>query len=542
MMGLMQDRPLLVSALLDHAEREHGAAVMTSRHSDGELVTQTYRQFGDRSRRLATALMDLGAGAGDRVCTLAWNSGRHMELYFAVSGIGAVCHTLNPRLFEAELAYIINDAQDRLIFADLDLAPLAAQVAAQTPTVEALIVLCRAEQLPDLPLRPGLRLLAYEDLIADAVPIADWPALDENSAAALCYTSGTTGRPKGVLYSQRSIVLHTYAICAADGFGLRAVDTLLPAVPMFHVMAWGFPFAAAATGFNLVYPGPRLDGAALLDLIRTQGVTVAAGVPILWLNLARELEQDGGDTGALERIVNGGAALPPALVETFRARHGVRVQHAWGMTECSPVAGVNTLKRGQAAFPSPDYDATQRAQGRPPFGISVRTTDDEGNEMPRDGLAVGHVQLRGWWVLSAYFGQADTPVTDAEGWFSTGDLGTIDADGFLTITDRSKDAVKSGGEWISTIDLENLALAHPAVLESAVVAKPCPTWGERPLLVCVLKPGAAATPEALRDHYKGKVAKWQIPDEVIFTDTLPRTGTGKLNKVEIRKRFATPAD
>ena len=537
MIGLMQDRPLLVSALLEHAEREHSAASIVSRHSDGEIVRQTYADLARRSRALGGALATLGAGPGAVVGTLAWNTARHMEIYFAVSGVGAICHTINPRLFDAQIQFIVQDAADQILFVDLDLAPLVERCIAGATALRAVVVLCRADQLPSLALPPGVALHAYEALIEAADPVVVWPELDERSAASLCYTSGTTGAPKGVLYSHRSILLHTYAICAADAFGFSARDTVMPVVPMFHVMAWGFPYAAAATGFDLVLPGNRLDGASLHELILAEGVTKAAGVPTLWLGLKSHLEKTGAGLGALELIVNGGAALPPAIVEGFRRDHGVRVQHAWGMTECSPVAGINTPQRGQAAWPSPDYDQTQRRQGRPPFGISVKVVDDAGAEQPRDGVSVGLVKLKGYWVISHYFNHPDADVLDADGWFSTGDIGSIDAHGDLLITDRAKDAVKSGGEWISTIELENLALSHPAVQEAAVVAKPDPVWDERPLLICVLKPGAAASAEDLRAFYEGKVAKWWIPNEVVFTDALPHSATGKLNKVELRRLF-----
>jgi fatty-acyl-CoA synthase len=536
MQGLIQDHPLLISSLLEHAEREHGAATMVSRHSDGEIVRQTYVEFAHRARRLASALITLGVEPGRTLATLAWNTGRHMEIYYAVSGIGAVCHPVNPRLFEPEIAFILNDASDRVMFVDLDLAPIAERCAREAPSLRAVVVLCRQDQLPPLDLPEGVAVHAYETLLAAADPIEAWPVLDERSAAMLCYTSGTTGRSKGVLYSHRAILLHTYAICAADGFGCRAVDTVMPAVPMFHVMAWGFPYAAAATGFNLVLPGNKLDGAFLHQWIQQEGVTVAVGIPILWLGLGRYLEETGAGVGQLERIINGGAALPPVVVESFRLKHGVRVQHAWGMTECGPVAGVNSPTRSQAPWPSPQYDNTQRRQGRSPFGISVKVVGEDGEELARDGVSVGPVKLKGYWVLSAYFNMPDV-VLDGGGWFDTGDIGSIDADGFLLITDRSKDAVKSGGEWISSTALENLALAHPCVLEAAVLAKPDALWDERPLLICVLKPGARTTEKQLRAFYDGKVAKWWIPDEVLFTDELPRVGSGKLNKVELRRRF-----
>jgi 3-(methylthio)propionyl---CoA ligase len=535
MHGLMQDRALLVSTLIEHAEREHPRAEIVARRHDG-VVRQTYAQLGPRARRLAQAMLDLGIRSGDRVATLAWNTDRHLELYYAICGIGAVCHTINPRLFDNQVSFIINDAADRILFVDIDILPLVARCLPDCPGVERVVVLGEAHEMPtDFSVPPAVAVQDYESLLAGAEPLATWPDLDERSAAALCYTSGTTGMPKGVLYSHRALVLHTYGVCMADTFGVSAVECAMPVVPMFHVMAWGFPFAAAASGMKLVLPGAKLDGASLQQLIIDEGVTVSAGVPTIWLGLANQAAQGGG-LGDLTRIISGGAAIPVALVEAFEGL-GVRVQQAWGMTEISPVAGVNAPTPATPRWPSAEYNALQRKQGRVPFGVQIKTVDDEGRELPRDGHAVGHIKLRGWWVLSGYFNHPELTILDEDGWFATGDIGTIDENGFLQITDRAKDVVKSGGEWISSQELENLAAGHPSVMEAAVIGVPHPKWDERPMLICVRAPGASVEADELRAFYKGKVASWCIPDTVAFIDEMPHTATGKLDKLALRKRF-----
>lgn len=539
MLAQMQNHPLLLSAVLDHADREHGSRVVTSRYGDGATIRRTYAELARRARRLAAALLEMGVGVGDRVSTLAWNTDRHLELYFAITGIGAICHTVNPRLHPSQVAYILRDAGSRWLFADVDLCPLAEIAVADCPDVSTVVALCAGDQTPAWTGR-DVAFVAYEALIDGAEPLAEWPVLDERLAAVLCYTSGTTGAPKGVAYSHRSIVLHAYAAAAPDVLGYRAVDVVMPVVPMFHVMAWGIPFVAAMAGSALVLPGHRLDGGALHELMQAEGVTVSAAVPTVWLSLLDAMDKQGAAPGALSRVLNGGAALPQRIVKAFRERYGIQVQHAWGMTECSPIAGVNSPKPGQALFPDPAYDATQARQGRAPFGIRVEVFDEGGAILPRDGQSVGHVRLKGHWVLDAYFGAGagtGTRATDDGGWFDAGDLGVIDDNGFLLITDRAKDAIKSGGEWISTIELENIALSHDAVAEAAVIGRPDPVWDERPLLIVALKSGQSATEGELLDIYRDRVARWMVPDAVAYVDALPKGATGKIDKQALRATF-----
>ncbi len=536
MFAQMQNHSLQLSAVLEHAEREHGLRAVTSRYSDGAIVRRTYAEVAERAGRLATALLQMGVGVGDRVSTLAWNTDRHLELYFAISGIGAVCHTVNPRLHPSQIAYILRDAGSRWLFVDDDLLALAETAVADCPEMGTIVSLTGADAASpwtgrDVDFRP------YETLIDRHARLAEWPLLEERLAAVLCYTSGTTGAPKGVTYSHRSILLHAYAAAAPDVLGYRAVDVVMPVVPMFHVMAWGIPFVAAMAGSALVLPGNRLDGAALHDLMQTERVTVSAAVPTVWLSLLDAMETRGAAPDALIRILNGGAALPQRIVQAFRETFGVRVQHAWGMTECSPIAGVNSPIPGQAVFPDPASDAIQARQGRPPFGIQVEVFDKGGAMLPRDSGSVGHIRLRGHWVLDAYFGTEKKATDDAD-WFDTGDLGVIDADGFLLITDRAKDAIKSGGEWISTIELENIALSHDAIAEAAAIGRPDPVWGERPLLIVALKPGRSATEKEVLDTYRDRVARWMIPDAVAYVDALPKGATGKIDKQSLRTTFA----
>ncbi len=537
MRAAMQHHPLIVSSMIAFAEREHGDAGIVSRTAGGAIFRYTYAQAASRARQLARSLVAMGVGPGDRVATLAWNGFRHFEAYYAISGLGAVCHTVNPRLFPRQIGYIIGDAAASVLFVDSELAGLLDQFPAGLPSVKAVVVMAAEDEMPKRVRLGNAKILCYESLLADDGEF-DWPILDENSAACLCYTSGTTGNPKGVLYSHRAIVLHTYAICMKDAFGLGALDVVMPVVPMFHVMAWGIPYAATITGAKLVLPGSALDGRSLHDLIDREGVTVAAGVPTLWLALLQHLDDHGGRVPSLRRILSGGAAVSPATVEAFARRHGIRVQHAWGMTELSPVGGVNSPKPGMPDWRDDAYGESQMRQGRPPFGIEIKVVGPGGSELPRDGVSVGSVKARGHWVLSHYFGLDDSPILDDDGWFETGDVGSIDGKGFLRIMDRTKDLIKSGGEWISSIELENLALGHAAVAEAAVVAAPDPKWGERPVLFCVRKAGMSVTGEEIRCFYDGKIAKWWIPDDVLFVDALPHTGTGKLDKIRIRQMLA----
>jgi fatty-acyl-CoA synthase len=526
MRGLMQDHPLLVSAILRHAAREHGEVAIVSRQGgdqgggqgDGRPHRTTYAALEERARRLMGALRDLGIGPGDRVATLAWNGFRHLELYYGIAGLGAVCHTVNPRLPDADIAHILDHAGDVAIFVDPDLLPLLARVLHQCQGgPRTIVALAAASAEPD-------RVLAYETLLDAATPL-EWPDLDERAACGLCYTSGTTGRPRGVLYTHRSTVLHAMAINAADGFAISAADRVLPAVPMFHVNAWGLPFAAPMAGAALALPGRHLDGASLAALIGAAAVTVAAGVPSVWLGLLDHLG-DGAAPASLRRLIVGGAACPARLIEGFAVR-GVDVVHAWGMTETSPAVTVNAAT---------DPHRPRHKVGRVLFGVALRALDAAGREVARDGATPGQLQCRGHWVAERYVGETASACVD--GWLPTGDVGVIDDAGRVELTDRATDLVKSGGEWISSIRLENLALSVPEVAEAAVIAARHPTWGERPLLIVTAKPGRAIDPAALLRVYDGAVPTWWRPDAVLVLDALPHGPTGKVAKAVLRARHA----
>ncbi len=540
MLGLMQEHPLVISSLIDFVEREHPEQEIVTRTGERSEDRHriTYAELADRARRLAAALHRLDIGLGDRVATLAWNTHRHLEIFYGVSGVGAVCHTINPRLFAEQVAFMINEAEDKLLLVDLDLLPVVEAVAPALNHLPPIVVLAPQDQLPaSLPVASA-NLLSYETLLAESAPSFAWPALDERTAAVLCYTSGTTGKPKGVLYSHRAILLHTYAACMKDALGFGAADTVMPVVPMFHVMAWGIPYAAAAVGCKLVLPGRYLDAPSLCDLIIEEGVNFAAGVSTIWLNLVHHLEATGTRLPSMERILCGGSPVARTTVQEFAEHADVKVVHAWGMTELSPIAGVNSPKRGTARYPSPAYFELQKKQGRALFGIDIKTVDEAGRMLPRDGTTSGFIKTRGHWVIEEYFRHAGEGTVDADRWFDTGDVGTIDEHGYLLITDRTKDMIKSGGEWISSIELENLAVSHPAIAEAAVIAVKHPRWVERPLLLCVKQPSAEASREDILAFYDGKVAKWWIPDDVLFVDSLPYTATGKLFKSELRKQYA----
>ncbi len=531
MNGLMMEMPLLISSLIQHADRYHGDREIVTRTVEGPIHRYTYRQAHARSRRLANALTALGVKPGDRVGTLAWNTHRHFELYYAVSGMGAVCHTINPRLFPEQVAFIANHAGDAVLFTDLTFVPLVEKLAPQLVSVKSIVVMTDREHMPKA--LPGA--LCYEDLLDGHADGYAWPSFDEHTASSLCYTSGTTGSPKGVLYSHRSTVLHAFAKSLPDAFNLSACETVLPVVPMFHVNAWGVPYASALTGAKLVFPGAGLDGASLYQLFEQEKVSVAAGVPTVWMGLLNHVKQNGLKFTSFKRTVIGGSACPPAMIRSLQDEYGVQVRHAWGMTEMSPLGTVCAFKAKHATLGKDERLAVQAKQGRPIFGVEMRIVDDEGKDLPCDGKAFGDLQVRGPWIVSGYFKGEGTPLKD--GWFPTGDVATIDADGYMQITDRSKDVIKSGGEWISSIDLENTAVAHPAVAEAAVVAVRHPKWDERPLLVVVKKPGASVTREELLAFYQGKVAKWCIPDDVVFVEQLPHTATGKLLKTQLRDQF-----
>ncbi|HYE51290.1 MAG TPA: 3-(methylthio)propionyl-CoA ligase [Azospirillaceae bacterium] len=531
--GLMMDRPLLVSSLIEHAAAWHGDAEIVTRTVEGPIHRYTYADAARRIARLANALVRLGVKPGDRVATLAWNTHRHFELYFAISGIGAVLHTVNPRLHPDQIAYIVEHAGDTVLLFDLTYGELVRQVAPRVPGVAHWIALTDAAHRPDLDL-PGLR--TYEEFIAPEEDRFDWPEFDENTASSLCYTSGTTGNPKGALYAHRSTVLHAMSVCMADVLGLSNRDTVLPIVPMFHVNAWGIPYAAAMAGAKLILPGPGMDGASLHALVEGEGVTLALGVPTVWLGLLCHVRDNGLGFGRLERIVVGGSALPPSLLEAYEG-HGVTVMQAWGMTETSPVGVVNRPKPKHDALPPDGKTALKLKAGRAIYGVELRTVAEDGTTLPRDGKSAGHLQVRGPWIIGSYFRRDDDPAFTADGWFDTGDVATLDADGYMQITDRAKDVIKSGGEWISSIDLENAAMLHPGVLQAAVIGIAHARWQERPLLVVVPRPGHAPDAEGLRHFLEGKVAKWWLPDAVEFVDALPIGGTGKVLKTALRERF-----
>jgi fatty-acyl-CoA synthase len=534
MLGQMQDQPLSISSLIEFAARHHRDAQIVSRRVEGDIHRYTYGQAAARARRVANALDRMGLGLSERVGTLAWNGYRHFELYFGISGSGRVVHTINPRLSPEQIAWIVNHAEDQVLCFDMTFLPIIKAVWSKCPTVRHWIALCETDALPADTGIEGLR--SYEAWIGDERDAYAWPRFDENSAAALCYTSGTTGNPKGVLYSHRSTVLHAYAGALPDAMSLSARDSVLPVVPMFHVNAWGIPYGAAMTGAKLVFPGAALDGKSVYELIESERVTFAAGVPTVWLMLLNHMRAGELKFSTLRRTVIGGSACPPAMIRSFFLDYGVVVLHGWGMTEMSPLGTVCNLKLEQLELPVEAQLQVMARQGRALYGVELRIVDPEGRELPWDGQAAGDLHVRGPWIVSRYFkGEGGDPLVD--GWFPTGDVASIDADGFLQITDRSKDVIKSGGEWISSIDIENVAMAHPAVAMAACIALPHPKWDERPLLVVVKKPGAAVTRDDLLAFYDGKVAKWQVPDDVAFVDSIPLGATGKVQKNKLREQF-----
>ena len=520
MQGLMMDQPLLISGLIRHADRHHAQTEIVSKTIEGAVHRYTYRQAHQRIRKLANALKKLGVQMHDRVATLAWNGFRHFEVYYAVAGSGAVIHTVNPRLFPDQIAYIANHAEDRVVFYDTTFAQLVEKLKPQLKTVRQWIAL--NEQ--------------YEDLIRDQSDDFDWPSFDEKTAACLCYTSGTTGNPKGALYSHRSTMIHAYAAALPDTLNLSAREVVLPVVPMFHVNAWSLPYSCTMTGAKMVFPGPHLDGKSLHELFEAEGVTMSAGVPTVWLGLLAYMKEKRLRFSTLKTVVIGGSACPPALIRTFQDDYGVQVLHAWGMTEMSPLGTAGTLKAAQQKLGKEARYALQNKQGRAIFGVDLRIVDENGRELPWDGKAFGDLQVRGPWVIKSYFkGEGGDPLR--EGWFPTGDVCTIDPEGYIQVTDRSKDVIKSGGEWISSIDLENIAIAHPAIAEAAVIGVRHPKWDERPIVVAVKKAGQEISKDDLLKFYEGKIAKWWMPDDVVFVKELPHTATGKLSKLTLRQQF-----
>jgi len=534
MSGRMQDWPLLIWRLIEHAAIAHGGQEIVTATVEGERHRYTWADCRHRARQLAEALTRLGVRTGDRVGSLAWNTHRHLEAWFAVSGMGAVMHTINPRLFAEQLVYIINHAEDTVLMLDLSFVPLVEKLAPRLTTVKTYILLTDRAHMPETSLP---NVLCYEELLAAEPGAFRWPEMDETTPAGLCYTSGTTGNPKGVLYTHRSTVLHTLLISLADTMGLTSSGITMPVVPMFHANAWGVPYSAAAVGAKLVLNGPNFDPATLQRLIIEEGVTSTAAVPTIWLGMLQHLEKTGTDLGPLERLVIGGAAAPRVMIETFENRYGIKVFHAWGMTEMSPVGTVGSLTAAAEKLPQEQQIDLKCKQGRAIFGVDLKVTDEAGNTLPRDGRTAGHLKVRGPAVVARYFKDEGGDILDEEGFFDTGDVATIDEMGFIQITDRAKDVIKSGGEWISSIDLENAAVGHPAVAEAAVIGVPHPKWDERPLLIVVRKPGETVGKEDLLAFLQGKVAKWWLPDDVVFVDEIPHTATGKISKLELRRQF-----
>jgi len=539
MQGLMMDMPLLVSSLLRHAARHHGDAEIVSRRVEGDIHRYTYADCHARAARLADALTRRGVHQGDRIATLAWNGYRHMELYYGVGGMGAVIHTINPRLHPEQIAWIVNHASDAFLAFDLTFLPIVEAIAAHCPQVRGWIAMCDRDRMPQGSKVPNL--VNYEELLSGGSDGYVWPELDERSGVALCYTSGTTGNPKGALYSHRSSVLHAFGAALPDAMGCSARDSILPVVPMFHVNAWGIPYVGALVGAKLVFPGPALDGKSIYELFENENVTYSAGVPTVWLGLLQYVSSNNLKFSTFKRTVIGGSACPPAMIRTFREQYGVDVIHAWGMTEMSPLGTLSRLQNKHLHLSEAAQQKKLEKQGHVIFGVDMKIVDGDEQELPWDGKAYGELLVRGPWVVKEYFrGEGGDPLRyDAEGrgWFPTGDVATIDEDGYMQITDRSKDVIKSGGEWISSIDLENLAVAHPDVAQAAVIGVAHPKWDERPLLIVVRKPGSKVTREELLAFYEGKIAKWWTPDDVQFIDAIPLGATGKILKTRLREQF-----
>ncbi len=542
MYGLMQHGALTLDKIMDHAARWHADREVVSRSVEGPIVRTTYGQMRDRAKRVSNALLALGMQPGDRIGTLAWNTGRHMEAWYGIMGLGMVCHTLNPRLFPEQIAWIADHAGDRMIFTDLTFLPILKQILGHIPSVEHVVVFTDRDHMPadfapagDAPGFKGL--LCYEDLVEQHSPDVAWGGFPEDTAAGLCYTSGTTGDPKGVLYSHRSNFLHTFITLQPDVMGLSQKDVVLPVVPMFHANAWGVTFSAPGTGAKMVMPGAKMDGASIHELLETEGVTFSAAVPTVWQMLLHHLESTNGKITTLKKVVIGGAACPESIIRAFHDNYGVEVVHAWGMTETSPVGTLSVMTDALSKLPYDEQMPWRLKQGRPPLGVEICLKDDDDKPLPHDGKAFGHLKIRGPIIAGEYFKGAGGNILDAEGYFDTGDVATIDPEGFMQITDRAKDVVKSGGEWISTIEIENIAVGHPKAALAAVVGVPHPKWDERPVLLIKLKPGETATRLEFLDFLQGKIAKWWTPDDVLFVDDIPLGATGKIDKKVIRKRL-----
>ncbi|MEF9958153.1 MAG: long-chain fatty acid--CoA ligase [Acinetobacter sp.] len=534
MHGKMMHQTLLISNLIEHAAKYHSDTAIISREVNGQITTTNWLNAQKNSKRLANALSTFGLNQGDRLATIAWNNHRHLESWYAISGSGYVCHTINPRLFPEQLVFIINDAQDKAIFFDSTFLPLIKAIQGKVPSVEKFICYGSRDEkiLAELP-----NVIFYDELIQDQSTQFDWPQFGEETPSSLCYTSGTTGNPKGVLYSHRSTLLHTMAVCFPDSLSLSANDTVMPVVPMFHVNAWSVPYAAAMAGSTLVLPGPNLDGDSLVDLIDNYKVTIALGVPTIWQGLLAAAKNRGTTLNSMNRNIVGGAACPPSIIQDFKNDYACDTIHAWGMTETSPLGTVNQPKAKHVSLSAEDFEKLRLTQGRPPFGVELRIADgDSLSPLPNDGHTQGSLQIRGPWIVDHYFNQESSALT-ADGWFDTGDIATLDADGYMTICDRAKDLIKSGGEWISSVEIENIAVGHPEIRMAAAIAARHPKWDERPILIAVKQENSTLTEEEVLTYFENKIARWQIPDAVIFIDTLPINGTGKIVKAELRKQF-----
>ena len=534
MLGLMQDWPLRVSTILDHALANHGEQSVISRSVEGPIHRYTYADLYERSKRCAKALRKLGIGEGDVVATLAWNTYRHMEAWYGIMGLGAICHTINPRLFPEQIVYIANHAGDKYLFTDLTFVPLCAAIADKCPGIKGFVVMTDRAHMADIKLRNAI---CYEDLLAEADADFEWAEVDENAACGLCYTSGTTGNPKGVVYSHRSNVLHALTVNQADAFCMRAADSVMPVVPMFHANAWAIAFAAPMVGARLVMPGGQMDGKSIYELLENERVTFTAAVPTVWLMLLQYMEAENKKLSTLKRVMIGGSAVPRTIVERFEVNYGVTVVHGWGMTEMSPLGSFASFKPGMDELPFEERMKLKLKQGRAPYMVEMKIVDDDGKTLPRDAKTFGHLVVRGPAIAKAYFKGEGGQILDKDGFFDTGDVATICPRGFMQITDRSKDVIKSGGEWISSIEIENLAVCHPEVQEAAVIGVAHPKWDERPLLIVVRKPGTQVTKEAVLEYMQGKIAKWWMPDDVAFVDEIPHTATGKIQKRTLREQF-----
>ncbi|MEP0356261.1 long-chain-fatty-acid--CoA ligase [Paraglaciecola sp.] len=538
MKALMMNSQLMISSILRHADRNFPETEIVSVTADNPRHRHTYKDFANRSRQLANALIKIGAKFGDHIGTLAWNDYRHLELYYAVSGCGMVCHTINPKLFPEQVNYIINHAEDRFIFVDLLVVPLLEALQAHLPKVEGYIVLTDEAHMPDTSLKD---VMCYETLLSEESSEFEWPEFDENTASAMCYTSGTTGNPKGVVYSHRSTLLHAWGGSMPDAVAASYKETTLPIVPMFHVNAWGAPYASLMAGSKMVMPGPKMaDGETLQNLIESEKVSFSSGVPTIWLGLLDYLQKTGKSISSLKRVSVGGAACPRTVIERFKHAHKVEVIQGWGMTETSPLGSIFCRKSGMEDLSEEEIIDIQCMQGRGVFGLEMRIVDENNNELPWDGVAFGALKVRGPWVSSGYYGMSQEPGSqgcpvDEKGWFDTGDVATINPQGYMQITDRTKDVIKSGGEWVSSIEIENAAVSHPAIAEAAAIGRYHPKWTERPLLIAVKKAGEQVTTEEVKSFLKDKLHKWSMPDDVVFMDELPHTATGKLNKLSLRK-------